>query len=101
MKSLDVVLLQETPSDVKIEKLWKAEWVGQMIYAHGTTNSKGTSVLIKTVPTQIHKMIKDLLGRYLLIDITINSHRITLVNVYGPNNNNPEFFVDIFNKIDE
>ena len=43
----NVYLLQETFSNSKDEKIWGAEWGGQIFYSHGSNHSKGVCVLIK------------------------------------------------------
>ena len=40
-------------------------------------------------------------GNYILLDITIQGKRITLVNIYGPNEDNPNFYTNIIQKISE
>ena len=41
---------------------------------------------------EIHRKISDSEGRYIVLDITIEQTRLTLANIYGPNNDNPDFF---------
>src|SRR4029434_9188646 len=36
-------------------------------------------------------------GRYIVVTGHIYSHHVTLVNVYGPNSDDPDFFRKIFN----
>ena len=43
----------------------------------------------------IHKIIKDENGNTLMIDITIEGKRLTLINIYGPNIDNPDFYNEI------
>ena len=46
MKTLnqDMFMLQETHSTVDTEKLWLDEWGGEIIFSHGTSNSKGVAI---------------------------------------------------------
>ena len=37
-------------------------------------------------------------GNYILLDITIQGKRITLVNIYGPNEDSPNFYTNIIQK---
>lgn len=46
----------------------------------------------KAIPFKILKVIPDKSGRYLIVQGTIIDNTITLVNVYGPNSDSPEFF---------
>ena len=98
-----IVLLQETHSTPQIEKLWKTEWGGgQALYCHDTSKSRGVAILIdRSLNTKIHKAIKDKVGRYLILDITIEQERFTLANCYGPNKDDPIFFEEFFDNIQE
>ena len=40
-------------------------------------------------------------GTYILLDITIQGKRITQVNIYGPNEDNPNFYTNIIQNISE
>ena len=46
-------------------------------------------------------MILDPNGRYVILDITLDPIRLTLVNVYGPNSDDVQFFVNLSSQIDE
>jgi len=66
-KNHDVILLQETHSCIIDEKLWKCEWRGKIIYAHGASNSKGVAVLIKkSLKCDVRLLKSNLEGRFLL-----------------------------------
>ena len=92
--------LQETHSSSKIQKIWKSQWGGQIFYDHGTSNSRGVAILIrKGYVTKVHRMIQSGVGRYLLLDITVDNRRLTVCNIYAPNTDSPEFFNDVFQKI--
>ena len=41
---------------------------------------------------KIHKVFKDHTGNLLILDIEIEKRRISLVNLYGPNNDDPAFY---------
>ena len=40
-------------------------------------------------------------GNCIIMDITIQGKRITLVNIYGPNQDNPNFYTNVLHKIAE
>uniref|UniRef100_A0A672PVM5 Uncharacterized protein n=1 Tax=Sinocyclocheilus grahami TaxID=75366 RepID=A0A672PVM5_SINGR len=55
-----------------------------------STKARGVAIIIKKSVPFIHKQtIKDRNGRYLVVCGEINSLPITLVNVYGPNFDDP------------
>ena len=47
----------------------------------------------------VAKIIKDVNGRFVLIDIEIEGKRFAIVNVYAPNEDKPEFFLDLFSEM--
>ncbi len=49
-----------------------------------------------TVPFQVKQVLKDKLGRYLIIQGSLLSENLNLVNLYGPNTDDPKYFVDLF-----
>lgn len=100
-KNSKIVLLQETHSTLDNEHFWRSEWGGSLYFSHGTSNSKGTCILLhKSVPNTVHSVIPDSSGRYVILDIDINGVRITLCNVYGPNEDNPDFFINLIHNIE-
>ena len=73
-----------------------------MILAHGSSVSKGVGILIKNnCSYTIHRSVIDPNGRYVILDLTLLECRLTLVNLYGPNVDNPEFFKEIIKILDE
>ena len=49
---------------------------------------------------KLHSKEADLDGNKLVLDITINGKRMTLINIYGPNRDSPEFFAAIKSDIE-
>ncbi len=45
-KSNAITLLQETHSVITDEVIWKKDWCGEIIFSHGTYNSRGVAILI-------------------------------------------------------
>ena len=98
----DIVYLQETHSDPNDEKLWKSQWGEQAWFSSGTSNSKGVAILIRnSVKTQVHSVYSDPNGRFLIISVTINGLPLLLVNVYAPNNDDPDFYLQVFAKVNQ
>ena len=47
----------------------------------------------------LHDKVADPDGNKLILDITINNKRLTLINIYGPNKDTPEVYEIIKNDI--
>lgn len=98
----DILFLQETHCSDKDEQFWKTQWGEHAWFANGSSNSRGVAILLrKTIPIKFCSMYKDSAGRYLILSLKINDIPIVLTNVYGPNNDDPNFFLDMFTQIDK
>ena len=92
----DIILLQETHSTSKSKKQWCKDWGGPIYFSHGTSGARGVAILIlKKLKYKVLGDNNDKNGRILVLDIKINNLRFTLVNLYAPNNDTPEFFVEV------
>lgn len=70
----DDILLQETHSIEKTHKIWKSEWGGDMIAAHGTSHDRGVVILIhRDVNLKINSITRVKNGRFLILQIDHNN----------------------------
>ena len=93
----DILCFQETHSTIEHENIWRNEWGGRIIFAHGTAKARGTCILFQKKLTCNIKNIKcDEGGRFVCCEIEIGDKNwITIASVYGPNNDLPQFFSDM------
>ena len=85
-QNADVIVLQETHSSPESENIWKKEWGGEIIYSHGSRNSRGVAVLLKSnlnVDFKKTKASND--GRFVYLDIVIDDSPFKFLNIYAPN----------------
>ena len=92
-----IVFLQETHlaknEDIRIRKRWQ----GEVFSAPFTSQARGVMTLIhKSIPFNISKVIADKMGRYLIIQGNLFTESLILVNIYAPNKDEPTFFSDLF-----
>ena len=70
MKPKCCVFLQETHCTSELENTWKQEWGSDIIFSHGSSNSKGVAILL---PKQVNYTILnkniDPDGRFVIIEI--------------------------------
>ena len=79
--------LQETHSTPSVEEEWKKQWEGELLFSHGSSNSKGCMIgFTKNLDVNIEKTTSDKNGRILIVDITLESKKYTIVNLYNANN---------------
>ena len=101
-KKYDIILLTDTHCTKEKENQWLHEWGYKAIFSSHTGRSRGVAVLFNnTFPYQIHQVKKDTEGNYIVLDLTIQDYRMTLVVLYGPNEDRPLFFQNLKNLISD
>ena len=96
--NVEIALLQEVHCIPETINLWTSEWGGKWEYDCGTSNSRGVSVLYNPRKVFVKNCITSGEGRYIILDLQVEDECITVVNVYGPNEDDPTFFQDVFTK---
>ena len=82
-------------SDIQtVKEIW-----GNDCYIHGVkTNSRGVAILLKNnFEYEILEVNKDTQGNYLHLLLKLNSKTLSLITVYAPNNDDPAFFNELQN----
>ena len=70
------------------------------IYSNSTNESRGVAIAIKSrVPHEIMEIFKTADNNIILVKIRINGVLCALGSIYGPNENNPQFFEGLKRKI--
>ena len=85
--------MQETHSSTNGELIWKKDWDGDILYSHGSANSQGVAILLpKDINTnfEVTSIQRDLHGRILMDECTIESQCFIIVNVYAPIKDKPQ-----------
>ena len=99
---INIVCLQDThwtDKDLQnIRNLWGGE-----CFIHGVrTNSRGVAILIKNnFEYEVLECNKDKDGNFLQLLLKMSSFKLNLMTIYGPNNDNPDFFKLIQDTIDK
>lgn len=92
----DTVFLQETHLVMQeAEKLGRA-FGGYVFCSEGSSNSRGVIILIKKqLQFRCVKQIKDKFGRVIMVWAEIQGQNLLLANIYAPNLDNQNFFIDL------
>ena len=86
-------LLQETHSGVITHKFWQQEWGNEAYFSGNSINSEGIGILIiPKVSYVVQKYTEIIVGRMQALEIIINEKEMTIINLYGPNNDDQTFF---------
>ena len=72
------------------------------IFSNYKSNARGVAILFgKELDYKINNKLIDQNGNYIIVDITVVSRRFTLVNLYGPSTDEPNFFQNISDSIED
>ena len=101
-KQHDIIFLQESHCVKDDESFWANEWGRKTWCSHGTNQARGVMILFnRQLQIEVHNIVTDSQGRFVLLYCTLDKHKWLLVNVYAPNDDNPDFFQTLFKKIDQ
>jgi exonuclease III len=92
-----IACLQDVHIGDKFEKLAKTQWGMDAVFSLYSSNARGVAILINNkLDYTIHRYKTDPNGNFVALDITIDDYvRFTLINLYGPNDDTPEFYKNI------
>ena len=89
-----MLILLETHSTPTDESLWEKEWGGRCIYAHGTSVSRGIAIFTsKKINDKLKNIHIDIEGRFIILDFCDMDHIVTIVCIYAPNQDTPEYYM--------
>ena len=89
----DITVLTDTHWCLENESQWLGEWGYIGKFSCYSSRSRGVVVLFKnSFEFKINSEILDTNGNFVILDITIQDYRLTLVAIYGPNEDNLDFF---------
>lgn len=93
--------LQDVHFSSAIENTVKSQWDGKSFFSAYTSNARGVCILFqKGSDVKIHKEITDTDGNFLILDVEMNNFRFNLLNLYGPNNDSPDFYTKLVRHIE-
>lgn len=97
-KGYSILCLQDTHFITESEPIIESQWGYQCIFNSYKSNARGVCILFNNnFEFHIHNIKKDGEGNFLAVDLTIEETRVTLVNIYGPNSDQPGFYENIRN----
>ena len=88
----DILIIQETHGEKDVEKRWRNEWGGEAFYSHGSSAARGIAIFVtKKIMSEISNIYTDSEGRLIIFDLKENDVKITIVAIYAPNKDSPDF----------
>ena len=95
-KGYSLIYHQDTHFTNELEPIVEAQWGYRCIFNSFASNSRGGAILFNNnFELKLHREKKDKEGNILALDLNIDDNRITIINIYGPNDDNPEFYENI------
>ena len=102
LKSLNsgIIFLQETHLKKDSHLRLRCRWISQVYHSSFPFKTRGVAIIIrKGVHFKHHSTIADREGRYVIVVGELYSRPVTMLNIYGPNQDDPEFFRKVFGLI--
>jgi exonuclease III len=97
-KEASVYFLSDTHFKPSMEKFIRSEWGFECCFSSNNSQSRGVAILFNNnFDFKITKKITDKDGNFLIVKIKTSSQDIVLINVYGPNRDNPTFYQNLQN----
>ena len=101
-KNCNIYCIQDTHFTNDIENIVRSMWGYECYFSSVSSNSRGVAILFNNnFECKVLKEKKDINGNYSILDILVENRKITLVCLYGPNTDNPDFFSNIMSVIDD
>lgn len=101
-KKFNIICLQDTHINPKLESFIKSEWGFEAYFSSYSTNSRGVMVLINNnFEQKVNRVKSNKNGNFIILDMEIEGKKITLVSLYGPNDDSPQFYENVLQKVDE
>ena len=103
-KKYSVYFLEDThiENSEVVEKKVRAEWGFDCYFSSYKSNSRGVAILFNNnFEFKVNGVIKDVNGNYLIVNIKTPEKEFTLINIYGPNRDSPDFYAKIENIVIE
>ena len=96
LKKFNICCLQDTHFvNMDKEKLRK-EWGNECFFSCKSSNSRGVAILFGAgTAVNVLRSIEDNEGNFVILHIKLNDYDITLVSLYGPNIDSPEFYSEL------
>ena len=73
-------------------KVYRGEWAYECFFASCSSNSRGGAIMfMNNFEFKVNDVKRDESGNYIIISLSAMGKDLILVNVYGPNRDNPTF----------
>lgn len=100
-KHYNIFCLQDTHFTPELENIIRAEWGYDCYFNSFRSNARGVAILLNNnFEVKVLQVKRELSGNFLALDMRIEGRKVTLITLYGPNSDNPEFYENLTETID-
>ena len=98
---MDIYCLQDTHSDSATEEQFMDDWGGKCILNSNSSASRGVAILFSaTLDFEIKSIYKQNDGNLTIVKLLVSKHfEFLLVTIYGPNRDDPNFYINMKQKL--
>ena len=95
-KHADICCLLDTHFVLEMESFVKSEWGGSCFFANKSSNARGVAILFdKKFQCEVKRIVCDKNGNYVALSLCIGHFEFSLIALYAPNEDCPNFFLRI------
>ena len=99
--NFNIYLLQDIHCQKKMENIFRNAWGTDILIAPFKSNARGVAILTKGIQVKVCECRIDDEGNFIVAKVTLNDTiPVLLVNIYGPNDDSPDFYENIGNRRD-
>lgn len=97
LKNYNIVCLQDIHLQNQMANIIKNEWGFENVYISGfNNNARGVMIMMNNnFEHTVGKVKTDPNGNFIILDLSVQGKKVTLVNLYGPNVDKPSFYTTI------
>ena len=91
----NIICMVDTHISGTLKQNVYSEWGNQAHFTFYSSNSRGVAILFNKLDYKIHNEKKTDDGNLISLDLTVEETRMSLICVYGPNNDCPSFYANL------
>lgn len=101
-KNFSICCIQDTHFIQSDEKIIRAQWGFECIFSHGRSDARGVCILLNNnFEYKLLGKFSDEQGNLLILQLEVDKKfTVTLVNIYGPNKDDPIFLQNLNKRLE-
>ncbi|GFS09551.1 nocturnin [Elysia marginata] len=97
-KGFSIICVQDTHK--AIENTVRNEWGYKAFFSSYSSASRGVAIFFNNnFEHKVHGVIKDANGNFLILNVTVDGVKMSIINIYAPNTDDPNFFIKVKHEI--